>query len=158
MALKNYTTQISVDKTIMEIEKILRRAGAEKILKEYHGDGDNLAISFIINTPQGKMPIRLPMNEREVSQVLQNDGKLPMRLRNDIGHARRVGWRIIKDWLDAQMAILETRMVKVEEVFLPYAYDAISNKTLFQKFEETKFKGMLLESGDEKTNQTPKEK
>jgi hypothetical protein len=31
-----------------------------------------------------------------------------------------VAWRQILRWVQAQMALVETKMVKVEEVFLPY--------------------------------------
>jgi len=146
MALKNYTTQIKVEKTISEIEEILAKHGAKKILKDYDGGGNIVSVSFMVETPNGCMPIKLPMDARAVSQILQNDSKLPKRLRGDIEQARKVGWRIIKDWIDSQIALIETHMVKIEEVFLPYAYDMISNKTFFQKLEEGRFKGMLLEN------------
>ena len=35
--------------------------------------------------------------------------------------ARRVAWRIVRDWVEAQMAIVELEMAKVDQVFLPYA-------------------------------------
>lgn len=41
-------------------------------------------------------------------------------------------WRIIKDWVEAQMVILETKMVKIEQVFLPYLYDLESDKTFYE--------------------------
>ena len=51
--------------------------------------------------------------------------------------ANRTAWRIIKEWIPAQMALIETEMVTVEEVFLPYMltgkqtlYQALSNGDL----------------------------
>ena len=44
---------------------------------------------------------------------------MPRRL-CDQTQAVRVAWRIIKDWVEAQMALVDTSMVKTEEVFLPY--------------------------------------
>jgi hypothetical protein len=35
--------------------------------------------------------------------------------------AVRTAWRIVKDWVEAQMALVETQMVTTQEVFLPYA-------------------------------------
>jgi hypothetical protein len=35
--------------------------------------------------------------------------------------AVRTAWRIVKDWVEAQMALVETQMVTTAEVFLPYA-------------------------------------
>ena len=34
--------------------------------------------------------------------------------------AQRVAWRIVKDWLEAQLAIIETEMVTLDQVMLPY--------------------------------------
>lgn len=39
----------------------------------------------------------------------------------EILQAVRTAWRIVKDWVEAQMALVETRMVTTQEVFLPYA-------------------------------------
>jgi hypothetical protein len=33
----------------------------------------------------------------------------------------RTAWRIIKDWVQAQLALVEINMVTVPQVFLPYA-------------------------------------
>jgi hypothetical protein len=35
-------------------------------------------------------------------------------------HAERVAWRIVKDWLEAQLAIIKTEMVTLDQVMLPY--------------------------------------
>ena len=47
--------------------------------------------------------------------------------------ARRTGWRNIKDWIDAQIALIETEMVTVQEVFLPYV--VMGENTLYERFE-----------------------
>jgi hypothetical protein len=33
----------------------------------------------------------------------------------------RVAWRVIKDWMEAQLALVEIRMVTIPQVFLPWA-------------------------------------
>lgn len=37
--------------------------------------------------------------------------------------AERVAWRILRDWVMAQMAILETEMVAIDQIMLPYMVD-----------------------------------
>lgn len=44
MALKNYTTSISVEKTISEIQAMLAKAGASKIMSEYDDTGNIFAL------------------------------------------------------------------------------------------------------------------
>lgn len=40
--------------------------------------------------------------------------------KSDEDKARRVAWRQIYRWVQAQLALVDTEMVKVEEVFFPY--------------------------------------
>ena len=151
LGLKNYTTGISVDKTILEIEQILSKHGATDIWKQFDGATNITCINFAVNTEFGKMPFRLPMNVLAVSQILKNEkksgklGGLSNREATDLEQARRVGWRIIKDWVDAQMALVEIKLVKIEQVFLPYAYDFHTGKTLYETFREKKMAGLLME-------------
>ena len=57
--------------------------------------------------------------------------------------AYRVAWRNILDWVEAQMALLEIEMAKIEEIFLPYMVNSIG-ETFFERMEQ---RGFLLESG-----------
>jgi hypothetical protein len=65
-------------------------------------------------------------------------------LANDAFHARRVAWRILRNWTEAQLALIEVGMVKVHEVFLPWMQDPATGKTLFSTMEERKFDGLAL--------------
>jgi len=102
-------------------------------------------------TDHGEMPVKLPVNTDKVLDVFKiqvSDGKLPRKFWGDewaVEQAHRVGWRIIKDWLDAQLTILQIEMVKIQELFLPYVYDAQSDQTLFQKMEKSGFAGYIEE-------------
>lgn len=46
MALKNYTTSISVEKTLSEIQGKLAYVGAKRIMTEYDDTGNVVALSF----------------------------------------------------------------------------------------------------------------
>jgi hypothetical protein len=74
MAIKNYTTTISVNKTIGEIQGILSKHGATAIMTEYD-NGNVTGLSFKIMTPRGELGIRLPSNTDRVLQVLKNQRK-----------------------------------------------------------------------------------
>lgn len=45
---------------------------------------------------------------------------------------------IIKDWVDAQLAIIESDMVTLEQVFLPYM-QVKGNQTLYETMVERRF-------------------
>jgi len=151
MSLKNYSTSISTEKTVLEIENILSTHGASAILKQYDGVGNITELNFMIDTEFGKIPFKLPMDAQKVLQILKREkimGKasgLSKAESEDISRARMVGWRIIKDWIDSQLALVEVNLVKVEQVFLPYAYDPVKNQTLYEVIRERKFAGMLME-------------
>lgn len=140
---------------------MLVSSGAQKILKDYDGAGNIISISFMIETDRGLIPIKMPMNVKAVMQVINNQTEefvktrsgrrrvVPLNMKNDMEQARRVGWRIIKDWLEGQLALIFLNMVKIQEIFLPYIV-GIDGKTLYEKIEAQGFKGYLLENkGDE---------
>ena len=133
MGLLNYTTSIEAVKTVGEIQGILAGHGAGAILVNYDGDGGIEALSFKVQTPQGELGIRLPIDPDAVLKVLAEQtrlGKVPRRYVNR-AQAVRVAWRIVKTWVQAQMAILETEMVKMEQIFLPYVLTR-SGQTLYE--------------------------
>lgn len=133
MAIKNYTTTINANKTIREIQEILSKHGANAIMTEYN-NGEVIGLSFKIMTPRGEMGVRLPANTDRVLQVLRNQRKKNNQVKDTMEQATKTAWRIIKDWIDAQMAILETEMVEMEEIFLPYMINN-DGQTLYQAFK-----------------------
>jgi len=144
MALLNYTTEIPVDKTISEITRALSMGRAMAILTEYHpsGGGEVLAISFRAMTPYGVMSFRLPAKIDKVLLVLKRDPKIQPRFKTP-EQAARVGWRIVKDWIEAQMALIRVDMATMEQVFLPYAQDN-HGVTLYETLQAGKFNGLAL--------------
>lgn len=133
MAIKNYTTTINAKKTIGEIQELLSKHGANAIMTEYN-NGEVIGLSFKIMTPRGEMGVRLPANTDRVLQVLRNQRKKNNQVKDTMEQATKTAWRIIKDWIDAQMAILETEMVEMEEIFLPYMINN-DGQTLYQAFK-----------------------
>lgn len=134
MAIKNYTTTINANKTIGEIQELLSKHGATAIMTEY-SNGNVTGLSFKIMTPRGEFGIRLPSNTDRVLQVLKNQRKNNNQVKDTFDQANRVAWRIIKDWIDAQMALIETEMVTVDEVFFPYILND-RGQTLYETFKE----------------------
>ena len=121
MPLLNYTTKIDADKTAHEIAKCLSMHGAQAVLTEYDKkEGYVLAISFRIDLEGQTVAFRLPCDWKPVLEILKRDPKVPRKDTTEV-QAVRVAWRIVKDWVEAQMALVETKMASTQEVFLPYA-------------------------------------
>lgn len=119
MPLLNYTTSIAPQKTVMEIQSMLAKAGASKILADYDTEGNITALSFMLNSPDGDISFKLPTAWQPVLETLKRQNVA--RSLQTPEQALRVAWRITKDWVQAQLAIIETRMVTTAQVFLPYA-------------------------------------
>lgn len=121
MPLLNYTTTVSAEKSIGEIQKALVKAGASKIMTDWDATGNIISISFQLMLNDQPLAFTLPTNWKPVQQVLIEQRRRNSRIKTDDDQARRVAWRITKDWIEAQMAIIETKMVTPAQVFLPYA-------------------------------------
>ena len=149
MAVRNYTTQIAVEKTIGEIEIILVKFGARGIMKEYKGSKVD-GLMFYLEKDNQKIPFKIPMSlqkSRRVVEAAVKERKLARKflsepLRSDQGE--RIAWRIIKDWIDSQLSLLEMNFAEPIEILLPYAYDMNEKKSLYEKFNEDKSRFLAL--------------
>lgn len=130
MPLMNYTTKVDVYTTLGAIQGQLVKHGAKKIMQDYDDAGHITALSFLIETPDGPRGIRLPANVDAVWAVLTRQ-----KVKCDREQAERVAWRIVKDWVEAQMAILESEMVQMDEIFLPYMLNG-QGQTVFECYRQ----------------------
>jgi len=115
-------------------------------MMEYDDRGRITVLAFKVKMPNGELPIRLPIDAAATLRVLQRQyqkREIPSKYATE-EHAYRVAWRIIKDWVEAQMSLLETEMVRMEEIFLPYVITG-SGQTIYQIMAEKQF---LLGTGE----------
>ena len=134
MPILNYTTKVDVYTTLGAIQGQLVKHGAKKIMQDYDEQGKIVSLSFLINTPVGERGIRLPANVDAVHKVLTRQ-----KVKCDREQAERVAWRIVKDWVEAQMAILESEMVQLDEIFLPYMVND-NGQTLFAAYRDNQLR------------------
>lgn len=129
MALKNYTTKVPAVRSMAEIQEMLQKAGAIGVLLEYdQGTGRIAGLSFQIILGNQKMGFRLPIQWREAQKVLDNEGN---KRADDDDYCYRVAWRILRDWVDVQMALIAIKQVQLEQIFLPFAIQK-NGKTIFE--------------------------
>ena len=151
MAILNYTTTVAVEKTVGEIQAVLVKHKARSIMIDYDERGTPIALFFLIPTAHGDRGFRLPANLPATHRVLlrqYNSGKIQRRFTTE-EQAARVAWRILKDWLEAQLAIIETEMVTLEQVLLPYMTND-EGRTLYELMQERQ---LLLPSPKVRNNQ-----
>ncbi len=143
MALLNYTTKIEAEQTIGEIQKMLSKHGVTAMMTEYDGPHVS-AVSFQMK-PNGKvMAYKLPCNWRSVLQVFKDQNISMKHPGGREVQAIRTAWRVIKDWIEAQLALVEINMATIPQIFLPYTMMK-DGRTLSEHIESNP--GMLLGDG-----------
>jgi hypothetical protein len=98
--------------------------------------GQITAVSFSMLINEKHIPFMLPCRWKAVYDALYKKktnryGEHAMQGREL--HAKRVAWRQILKWIQAQLALVETNMVKVDEVFMPYMVIGQNGQTLYEK-------------------------
>ena len=122
--------------SVAEIQKILMLHDADKVMVEYQ-DKMPVALTFQVKTAQGFISFKLPANWEGVLRALTRDSSVPKASKTK-HHALRVSWRILRDWIEAQMAMIEAELTSVDQVFLPYALTK-TGKTVYEDFNRDNF-------------------
>jgi len=160
--LKNYTSEVPVHITIGRIEALLIRCGVSGIMKEYKGtSGKMVALTFKIDL-DGQKPctIRLPADEEAALTALwaqyANGAKLSpdgqavwgapnkRKKREDFRQqAERTAWKLMQDWVEVQLSLIQMKQADFMQVFLPYVWDG--ERTFYQALRSSGFKGLLAD-------------
>lgn len=159
--LKNYTSEVPVSKTINRIESVLIRCGVLRITKEYGPQSEVTAIRFHIPVNgTGEMSVRLPADREKALDALwlnyangdklSPDGKTlawsphKKKKRSDFAdQAERTAWKIVQDWIEIQMSMVQMRQAEQVEVFMPYIWDDRSKTTLFGRLKQGGYRALL---------------
>lgn len=133
--IKNYTTQLSEDEIFKQIHKILASHGVKRTSFDYDDNGRAVAIEFVVEAGNERLTFRLPARFKEAEPLVAKARKAARLAAS--GEALkdasyRVVWTVIRDWLDAQMALIDIGASRLEEVFMPYMIEG--GQTLFEHF------------------------
>lgn len=130
MKLKNYTTEVSAEQSIMEIEKLLGEFGADAVMKQLLSDGTVHQLSFRM---RGK-GYRLPANIEGVKKTIFPRGaRIAWHEKSHSEQAYRTAWRIIKDWIHAQLSIIKSGQAEPDEVMLPYLWNG--KESMYERYK-----------------------
>jgi hypothetical protein len=146
-----YTTAVPVSRTVAEVQEMLVAHGADAVGLRY-SDGQPVGIQFTLATPQGAQAYALPVEVDAVHKLLIQHveaggirGGMSRATASSRPHAARVAWRVLRQWLEAQLAMIEAQMVRLDQVMLPYMIADRTGRTLYELYRE---RGMrAIESG-----------
>lgn len=144
MPILNYTTEVPAERTVGEITTLLIRKGARSITTDYTAEGELRAVAFSMVVGGIPVMFQLPANVEGVATAMLKDKPWNSKHRIDArkynakvrGQAKWVAWRILKDWVAAQMALIESGQAEAAQVFMPYAQQD-NGQTMYQLFVES---------------------
>lgn len=155
--LKNYTSNVPVSQTIYRIEQVLIKCGVTGISKEYGPDGTVSAVSFRIQDKGKDFNVRLPANKEAAQTALWVDyaagdemnesgtalkwSKKRLKKSDFKEQAERTAWKIIQDWVEVQMSMIQMNQAESLEVFMPYIWDG--EQTVFSRLKASNYRGLI---------------
>lgn len=127
----NYATEVEASKTAGEILQLLAGKRVSSINLDYD-DGRIRAITFVAKVGDSMIPFRLEPNVDGVyaRPEIRAKGR---------PQAERVAWRIVLRWVEAQLAMVESNLAEIGQVFLPYAVRG-DGETLWHAFQTSNTK------------------
>jgi len=151
MFLKNYTSDVSVSDSLARIEHVLVRCGVSGIAKEYSQrvPGKIIGISFFIEVGSNKLSVQMPVDEEKCLEAMwadyrrqcSNPNLLKKTKQDFIRQAERTAWRILKDWIEVQMSMIQLNQADTVQVFLPYLYNG--KETVYQQVKARGYRALL---------------
>lgn len=126
MPLKNYTTKVPAERTMAEVQRMLVAKGAVRFMTEY---GDDMRIEHVAFTLPGVGDFKLPVRSEGVLRVFEDTPGV----KADPAQAERTACRNVKDWIAAQIALVESEQATMAEVMLPYMLQG--GQTLYEAME-----------------------
>ena len=140
--IKNYTSTVPVQRSLAHIEERLVKHGARSTVKTYTEAGEIEAFCFILMVKGQEVPFKLPARVANVEKVLGQSVKRAKTGTADRIHeqAERTAWKLVSDWVDIQISLVELGQVEIMEVLLPYVYDPKSKQTLFERYRDNGYK------------------
>lgn len=161
MFLKNYTSDAPVSQTIYRIEQVLIKCGVLSIEKEYGPNAEVVAVRFKINDQGREFYVRMPADREKALNALWMDyvgtdklsgdgksisdwGSRKKKNRTDFAQqAERTAWKIVQDWIEVQMSMIQMQQADAVEVFLPYVWDG--RTTVYNRIKQNGYAALLPE-------------
>lgn len=120
------TTEVPAERSASEIVSLLVQAGARQIGMDYDKSGELTGLKFTLEVRgHGLQPFALPARIDPVFRIINGKRKAWEQDRSqiktkDLQTAKRVAWRQLLRWAQAQIAMVQLGMVEAGEVFSPY--------------------------------------
>ncbi len=142
--IKNYTSIVSKEKSIANIEKLLVQAGANHISKIYENN-EIKGLFFQLIIDNNPFTFRLPSQSENIYIMLKNNIKKPRKntFKNINEQSERIAWKILKEWIHIQLSFIKLKQIEPLQAFLSYLYDFNKQLTFYDTLKQNNFKFLL---------------
>lgn len=143
--IKNYTSSVPIERTIATIEAELIKIGVSHIEKSYM-DGVPKSIIFSITLEQ-KISFQIPANANAAYDALKTIPEYRKKPKAWLqAQAARTAWRIVLNWVEVQVAMVQLNQADAMQVFLPYVFNSATGQTFYERISSNNFKLLLPEN------------
>lgn len=169
MFLRNYTSDVPVSQTIYRIEQVLIRCGVSGITKEYGPKAEVAALTFHIDLEGRRVTVRLPADVQSAWDALWLDyvdgdrlneagtaiaawGSRKKKKKDDFREqAERTAWRLVQDWVEVQLSMIQLKQTDFVQVFLAYVWDESRRESFYGRLKASGYRGLLAAPKEEST-------
>lgn len=139
--IMNYTTNVPVERTLPEIERLLGRFGVSHSTREWK-NGEVVGLVFSMPVGAQEILFRLPCNVEAVYTIIMKSYKRQRASTEKLvrEQSAKIAWRILLDSLAADLSRIELGQVKPEQLFFGQIINPQTGKTFFEIVEERGFK------------------
>lgn len=144
------TTEVDAKRSASEIVAELVKHGASDIHTRYEGQ-EIVGLRWMMQIRGVPQMFQMPARVEPVEKQLRarRKGVLTPQDRERIHEqARRIAWRQLLRWVQAQMALISLEMAEAGEVFFPYLQSP-AGQSIFEVFAERGLR--MLGQGEEQT-------
>lgn len=138
--IKNYTSSVPAFRSVQHIEDKLSAYGIKNIIKSYGTNKELVGVCFIINENGEEIAFKLPARVEECEKILSRRVKKLHKstLKRIREQSERTAWKLLSDWVDVQMSLIEIGQAEMLQIFLPYVYCPETDQTFFEKLKKRK--------------------
>src|SRR6266508_3707864 len=120
--LKNYRARTHAKESpVQKIQRILMAHKARALAFDYDDNGRVKSLIFSLEISGLLRSFKLPARIENVASILYKEPFANLNATKQ-EQTYTTAWANIRDWIDAQMALIDTDMFKVAEVSLPYMF------------------------------------
>lgn len=118
MSIRFYTTDVDAEKTAREMQKILSSSDARRVAMDFDAEGRPTGLHFVLQLNNQPLPFQIEPDVEGMEKALNEDDDTPGNF--DTDQARRVAWRIWKEWLNSVLAFRKTRQAGLDQLLLGF--------------------------------------